>query len=538
MKKVASLIIIIMILLASGCSNGAKSTVETIDISDSNLFYQNKTENFGADPFILVDEEDGQKIFYLYSTSRELGAKGFEILFSNDLSNWHNGGPIFMCDGTWCSKSLWAPEVIEDNGIYYLFYSAQNKTDNEGFYISVATSKSPAGPFNEYVSESKAISEPLFSFEKHNNQIPAELRSNLTGIDGKVGYIKVIDASPFVDPVSGKKYLYFIADLNTEYTYESFVLGMEMEDWTTPKYETLTRITEFGKAVPGGDEIVLEGGRTNEGCTVTYHDGIYYLTFSTFTYMTAEYQVRQALADSPLGPFRKIQNNDGGTVIFTEASTIRQSAGHSSIFELDGELYMVYHTFFNDATIDAGRKPAVDKIAFVKNYEGLTVMQTNGPTTTPQPLPAAISSYRNVALEAKVNCDNGAGKLDASLVNDGFIPLHRQSPVSEYIINPGQTTITFDFDKETEIAAVLVYTSIKDAMRLRSVESIVFENGEESETVINVELDDEKYMQYKKIAYDQACSAVLKEPLKAKKITITINEDYTVGIPEIIILGR
>ena len=45
-------------------------------------------------------------------------------------------------------------------------------------------------------------------------------------------------------------------------------------------------------------------------------------------------------------------------------------------------------------------------------------------------------------------------------------------------------------------------------------------------------------MQYKKIAYDQACSAVLKEPLKAKKITITINEDYTVGIPEIIILGR
>lgn len=541
MKKVFSVLLSIILLMSfTSCNNEKGNGLALIDPSESKLFYTNKTELFGADPFILIEQEDGETIFYLFSTSRELSAKGFETYVSNDLSNWKKADVAFTCEGSvWCNKSLWAPEVIKgDDGLYYLFYSAQWNDDNQGFYLSCAVSRSPSGPYSEYSSDKKTTLEPLIQFENHYNQIPSSLRSSLSGHDDKVGYIKAIDASPFVDPVTGKKYLYFIADLNTAYTENSFVMAMEMEDWVTPKYETLTQITEFGKVSPGSEDMVLEGGRTNEGCSMNYFDGTYYLTFSTFTYMTAEYQVRQAIGDNPLGPFRKIQNNDGGTVIFTEASNIRQSAGHSSIFELGDDVYITYHSFFNDKDIDDGRKPAVDKISFVKNSEGITVMQANGPTCTPQPLPEYLTGYKNLALDAKITCNNTAGNLSVDLLNDNYIPLHRMTPVSEFIINAGESEITLEFNDTKEIAAVLVYTSVKDAMRLSEIKSVIFENGEEKVSAKNILLDDSKYIRRDKIAYEQPCAIVLQEHVNANKITININEDYSVGIPEIIVLGR
>lgn len=536
MKRIIIFILALMLLSMSACTNSS-SKIETIDIDDSDIFYRNKTELFGADPFVLKDkDESGKECFYLYSTSRDLNAKGFEVYKSYNLGDWIKNEAVFMCEGTWCNKNLWAPEVIKDGDTYYLFYSAQWNDDNQGFYISVATSDGPANPFIEYQA-TKSSQEPLIQFENHVNEIPATYRSNLVGHNGKVGYIKVIDANPFIDPVTGKKYLYFIADLNTDYTPESFVFGMEMEDWLTPKYNTLTRLTEFGKVSPGSDEYTIESGRTNEGCEMYYHNGKYYLAFSTGTYMMAEYQVRQAIGDSPLGPFTKIQYNDGGTIIFTEATSIRQSAGHHCFLEIGDELYIVYHSFFNDRDVDGGRKPAVDKIAWVKNSEGIEVMQVNGPTTTPQPLPEELSGYKNLALNASIDCDNGAGNLSTDLLHDGYIPLHRLTPVNEYILNDGESTITISLNSIKNVKAILVYTSVKDSMRLSQLDSVTLE-GEETYTFKDVELDDSKYAKNDKIAYEQPCSLVFAQDQKASTITIKIDADYSIGIPEIIVLGK
>lgn len=512
---------------------------EAMAASQKNVFYRNVTDLLGADPFILsFDRGEYAGTFLMYSTSRALSARGFEVYQSEDLTKWEKIQDAFYPQGqTWGDTKMWAPEVIEDNGTYYMFYSAQWADMEYGLYISVATSSNPAGPFKECTTDKKTAAEPLIQFEEHVNEIPAELRSTLKGYRDKEGFIKVIDASPFVDPQTGKKYLYMIADIGTTYTDGSFVMGMEMEDWTTPKYETLTRLTQYGVTTPGGGEVIFDGGNTNEGCSVLYHDGTYYLTFSTFTYTSSQYQVRQALGTSPLGPFVKVQPEDGGTVISTEIIGIRQSAGHSSFFTVGDELWLSYHTFFNDNTVDDGRKPAVEKLVFVENSKGQKVLQANGPTSTPQPLPKALTGYGNIANLAKVSCDNAADGFDISLLTDGYIPMHKVTPKTGFEANEGTTTIKFTFDDYVKIRDILIYNSFDENKRFAGIESAVLETEDGENDLGELIYDTSAYDQNGKTAYDYPATYSFAE-CKARSVTITIKSDHVIGVPEIYIIGR
>jgi hypothetical protein len=539
MKKL-TVIIAALIFLLSACqgSNNKEDNSNMKKGNKSSLFYQNISAVSGADPFVLYCKEGKYEgNFFMYVTSGDLNTKGFNVYRSKDLTNWQKADVAFMPDGaSWGNTKLWAPEVVEEQGTYYMFYSAQWGEMKYGLYISVAVSNSPTGPFVEYSSDNKSVMEPLIQFEKHINEIPEHLRSGLTGYNGQKGFIKVIDGSPFVDPLTGKKYLYLIADIGTDYTPESFVMVMEMQDWLTPKYETLTRITEYGKTEVDGLEVIVEGGKTNEGCSVHYHDGIYYLTFSTFTYYTSEYQVRQAISESPLGPFTKIDPKDGGTVISTEAEYIRQSAGHSAFFTVGDELWISYHSFFNDKDIQEGRKPAVDRIVFVENSKGQKVMQANGPTVTPQYMPKALTGYGNIALEATVSCNNNVDGYNVDLLNDGFIPLHRNIFVPEFTVNSGKSEIIFTFNETRRVKAVIIYNSIYEDKRFDKIKSVVI-SGEKKLKFKDEVFDASLYEQNGKIAFDQAIIITFEE-MEANSITVTIDTKYTAGIPEIVILGK
>ena len=512
---------------------------EAMAANQKNIFYQNITDLTGADPFVLCCESgEYAGSFLMYSTSRTLSARGFEVYQSRDLTHWEKLQDAFYPQGgTWGDTKMWAPEVIEDNGLYYLFYSAQWGSMEYGLYISVAASSSPAGPFNECVTDTKSVMEPLIRFEKHTDEIPEELRSALKGHDGTEGYIKVIDASPFVDPETGKKYLYMIADLGTTYTEASFVMGMEMEDWTTPKYETLTRLTEYGLTTPGGSEVIFDGGNTNEGCSVLYHEGRYYLTFSTFTYTSTQYQVRQAIGESPLGPFVKVQPEDGGTVISTEIMGIRQSAGHSSFFTVGDELWLSYHTFYNDSTIDDGRKPAVEKLVFVENSKGQKVLQANGPTSSPQLMPRALAGCGNIADQAQVSCDNTAPGSDIKLLTDGFVPMHKITPVPGFEADAGETTITFAFDDFVKLRNVLIYNSFNETKRFTGIKAVLLETDQGEIDLGPLEYSSAAYDEKGKTAYDYPAAYSFAET-KVKTVTIQISSDVPVEIPEIYLAGR
>jgi len=56
-----------------------------------------------------------------------------------------HGVALDLKDIPWAGRQLWAPDAIEKNGTYYLYFPAKDKQDV--FRIGVATSKSPTGPF-------------------------------------------------------------------------------------------------------------------------------------------------------------------------------------------------------------------------------------------------------------------------------------------------------------------------------------------------------------------------------------------------------
>src|SRR6188768_2252659 len=56
-----------------------------------------------------------------------------------------HGIALHVKDVPWADKQMWAPDVAEKDGTYYLFFPAK---DHDGiFRIGVATGNSPTGPF-------------------------------------------------------------------------------------------------------------------------------------------------------------------------------------------------------------------------------------------------------------------------------------------------------------------------------------------------------------------------------------------------------
>ncbi len=113
------------------------------------------------DPFILVDKES--KTYYLYAQMQNrlnstLGEVGVEVYQSKDLKKWSGPTPVFEApEDFWGRKSVWAPEVHEYRGDYYLFvtFTSYDTLDYPGRSTApqwkrgtqVLRSKSPLGPF-------------------------------------------------------------------------------------------------------------------------------------------------------------------------------------------------------------------------------------------------------------------------------------------------------------------------------------------------------------------------------------------------------
>ena len=559
MKKVIITIMSIMLLVCStGCkkTNKRRNVYYSYDSSDKevnkSLFYVNSSYEWGADPSIIyVTEGEWAGYYFIYCTSAYVSNTSINCWCSKNLTDWTCLGPAFTpdVDANWAYKGFWAPQCIYDKeyGKYYLFYSAPWGSNAEIRYDSCAVSDSPAGPFVEITNDNKGVNEPLLQFELHKGEYDSSLNSPAVGYWGIEGFIKAIGPSPFIDPETGKRYLFFVADLGTENNDNtSGAYCLEMEDWATPKYETLKRITRYGYTTIDGNETISEGGKTNEGPVCQYKDGKYYLTFLTYTYYNTKYQTRVAVADNVMGPYTKVAMDDGAQVIYTEYNFQRQAVGIRDYNTDENNFTMAaYMTFANNENYDDARKFAVDRIVWLENSEGQLVPQCNGPSVTPQPLPESISGYKNVALQAKVTSDNTRRGSDVSLLTDELIPYHNNSIRDEYKANNGTTTITFDFDDYVALRAVMVYNSKDYEEMFNQIDSITFEyrqNGKTGTTTIGpIKYNWDYYdLENGKPAIGSAAIAEFNE-LDVKKVTITIsdpgNEDG-IAIPEIVLLGK
>ncbi len=168
MKRLISLILalvmmISMLAMLSGCwEEGSKVNVEDFSYEtysdntysdysyNKNLYYLNELNFQIADPTVVyVEEGEEAGYFYAYGTSDLIQCHGIQCWRSKDLTNWEYRGVAFEPDYSeaWAHNNYWAPEVLYDNGAYYLFYSAFDYRKDNRMYMSVAVSANPYGPF-------------------------------------------------------------------------------------------------------------------------------------------------------------------------------------------------------------------------------------------------------------------------------------------------------------------------------------------------------------------------------------------------------
>lgn len=515
---------------------------------DESLFYINDLELALPDPNVVyIDRGEEEGWFYAYGTSDDIGIRGFQCWRSKDFCNWEYKGVAYMPEfgETWADGIYWAPEVIydEETELYLMFYSAQHDVDAKK-YLSVACSANPYGPFRSlngvYNMDGKLLktSEPAFDFFPETNQILAE-----TGVLPEGG-TATIDAHPFLDSATGKKYLYWSQAIETGQS----IFGCEMKDWFTPDYTTVKKLTVPNMTKVDGGEAFEEDTKydCNEGPFMYVHEGKYYLTYSASGYMDEKYHVRQAVADSPLGDFEKLLDEEGGQVIFADPSFGNvSSAGHHSFFSAGDELYMAYHTFLNRRDLQDGRALAIDKVVLVENKDGDTVLRANGPTYSYQPLPSVVSGYENVALDAKITANRTEKDSDVKYLNDGRFTTHYQDDFTEvYRAKDGTSKITLDFENPVLAKAVMIYNAGDYEDSFIEVSSVEVEylsgNGTKTAVMKNIPFDFDWHSADAAVIYPGASSIVEFADLPVKSITVKVPsvKGYPLALNEIVVLGK
>ncbi len=257
-------------------------------------------------------------IFWIFPTySAPYNEQVFLDAFSSpDLVTWTKHSHVLDTAAVkWARRAVWAPAMVEKDGRYYLLFGANDiQNDNETGGIGIAVSDKPEGPYKDYLGK------PLIG-KFHNGAQP-------------------IDQFVFKD-----KDQYYI------------IYG----GW---RHCNIARLnSDFTGLVPFPDgkifkEITPEG--YVEGPCMYIRNGKYYFMWSEGDWGGPNYSVAYAIADNPLGPFKRIGK------ILVQDPAIATGAGHHSLVKVPGrdEWYIVYHRRPKGETDRNHRETCIEKIEF------------------------------------------------------------------------------------------------------------------------------------------------------------------------------
>lgn len=259
---------------------------------------------------------------------------------SPDLVHWTKHSDVLdIKNASWAAYALWAPSVLQHDGKYYFFFSANDIQEHDSFPggIGEAVSTSPAGPFVD------VLGHPLVA-EYHNGAQP-------------------IDPMVFKDD-DGALYLYYggHGHCNVARLAPDLSRVVPMADGTLYK-----DITPKGYV---------------EGPFLLKRNGTYYFMWSEGDWGDSTYGVAYAKGPSPTGPFTY-----GGKILSTDLK-VAKGPGHHSVLHLPGsaDYYIAYHRHPLGTTGPNERVLAIDKLIFDKegNIEPVT-MTMDGPASLPPP---------------------------------------------------------------------------------------------------------------------------------------------------------
>ncbi len=256
--------------------------------------------------------------FWVYPTySAKYEQQVFLDAFSSkDLQTWKKHPRIIDTSAVkWAKKAMWAPAIIQKNGKYYLFFSANDVHEGEVGGIGVAVSNRPEGPFKDLLGK------PLIG-EIHNGAQP-------------------IDQYVFRD-ADGQYYMIYggwghcnIVKLKPDFSGLLPFTNKELYKEITPK-----------------DYV--------EGPTMFVRNKKYYFMWSEGGWGGPNYRVAYAMSDSALGPFERI-----GTILQQDPA-VATGAGHHSVIHLPktDDWLIVYHRRPLGETAANHRVVCIDKMYF------------------------------------------------------------------------------------------------------------------------------------------------------------------------------
>lgn len=461
--------------------------LETTATYNKELFYQNQGTIQAADPCVITVGDT----FYLYATNANADGdcSYIRVWSSKNLTDWIEVGKAFVpAADAWAVSSLWAPEVIEANGKYYMYYSGYNRATNM-MGIGVAVSDSPTGPFHEIEG---TFGENTYSRTKQ----PIDL-----------GY-PIIDPNPFIDD-DGSVYLYVAKD---QVDGVSSIYGCKLSS----DMVTVESVTTDPLITPTeGWENASAGTKWTEAPSMLKYEGKYYLTYSARYYAERYYSLGLAVSENPLSGFTKVDYNP--IFMVDDSWTHVTGTGHNCFFPSpDGtELWVAYHSHIDTEKGGGERKINFDKVTF--DTDGNLVI--SGPSVTPQVLPSGVSDYGNIASLATVSATNGG---NTSLLTDGIVS-YRITNINTYeYSSTGTNTITFTFEEARKIGGIMVYDSADTTAGGGQVSVTVGDNS------YNMTLDSSNI---------PGTATILEiNETEASVVTLTFTGDVNLG--EIVILAK
>lgn len=298
--------------------------------------YTNPVQAGAADPVVL---HHGGK-YYAYTTYTPdfpRMPRGIRLYTSANLVDWKDEGFVLKNEDSWGDSRFWAPDIVEKDGTFYLYYAADER-------MCVATAETPMGPFKQ---------------KKEQAMEPPSIK-----IDGHV----------FEDD-NGQRYFYYVT------------FGDGNEIWGGKLNEDMVSVdaTTLKQMVKPDQPWERHQGAVTEGPEILKHKGTYYLTYSGSHFESPEYAVGYATSDNPLGPWKKHAFNP----VMKSTSYGHGTAHHCFTQSPDGkETFIVYHRHHTLSETEP-RALSIDRVRFVPDPAGgPDILQIHGPTSSPQPMPS------------------------------------------------------------------------------------------------------------------------------------------------------
>ncbi|MEL7835070.1 arabinan endo-1,5-alpha-L-arabinosidase [Fodinibius sp. Rm-B-1B1-1] len=293
-----------------------------------NFFIPNTAQSQSThvhDPVMI--EENGT--YYLFSTGR-----GISVQSSNNLEDWTREKPVFKNAPNWTTEThpnfrnhIWAPDIVEYNDTYYLYYSVSRFGTNNSA-IGVATNKTldPDAPGFEWKDRGIVV-----------RSVPG--RDMWNAIDPNLTFDK-----------KGNPWL----------TFGSYWLGIktvQLQDnltETAPAFESWQTIASRHRYWKLDER---DAGNSSNGDIeapfIFKKDGYYYLFVSWDQCCSGKestYKIVVGRSRNITGPYRDRANRKmthGGGTLVAKGNEQWAAVGHNAAYTFDGTDYLVFHGYDN-----------------------------------------------------------------------------------------------------------------------------------------------------------------------------------------------